>query len=339
MGRVSQPSAATSLPPAPPPAPVTPTVLLEDVGKSFNGLEALKGLSLAVPKGDITVLLGPNGAGKTTAIRIITGALPADRGLVQTFGVDPSIDGEQVRRRCGVVSAKPALYDRLPGWDNLEYAAALYGVTGNVRERIRAAAARFDIEDALDQYVGGYSTGMKTRLALSRAVLHDPDLLLLDEPTSGLDPESSHAVLDLIREMTGDGTTVIMCTHLLVEAEGLADQIIMLDDGVELLQGSQHDLIARYWPTTAIVMEAEEPATLDVVREVAGRDRLPPRRDRRHRGARRRAPRARRDRGRGHPRRPPHPRRAPSSDTRRAVLPGSTRAPRADRGATTGDDR
>ena len=249
---------------------MTPTVLLQDVGKSFNGLEALKGLSLAVPKGDITVLLGPNGAGKTTAIRIITGALPSDRGLVQTFGVDPSIDGEEVRRRCGVVSAKPALYDRLPGWDNLEYAAALYGVTGNVRERIRAAAARFDIEDALDQYVGGYSTGMKTRLALSRAVLHDPDLLLLDEPTSGLDPESSHAVLDLIREMTGDGTTVIMCTHLLVEAEGLADQIIMLDDGIDLLQGSQEELIARYWPTPTIVMEAEEPATLDVVRELAG---------------------------------------------------------------------
>ena len=132
---------------------------MEDVGKSFSENDALRGLSLRIPKGDITVLLGPNGAGKTTAIRIITGALPADHGLVQTFGVDPNIDGEQVRRRCGVVSAKPALYDRLPGWDNLEYSAALYGVTGDVKGKIRAAAARFDIEHALDQYVGGPKFG------------------------------------------------------------------------------------------------------------------------------------------------------------------------------------
>lgn len=272
MGGVSEPfePAAPLLPPAPPPAPTTPTVLLQDVGKAFSGNDALRGLSLQVPKGDITVLLGPNGAGKTTAIRIVTGALPADRGLVQTFGVDPTIDGEQVRRRCGVVSAKPALYDRLPGWDNLEYSASLYGVTGDVKAKIRAAAARFDIEHALDQYVGGYSTGMKTRLALARSVLHEPDLLLLDEPTSGLDPESSHAVLNLIREMTADGTTVIMCTHLLVEAEGLADQIIMLDDGIDLLQGSQEALIARYWPTAAIVIEAEEPGLLDVARTLPG---------------------------------------------------------------------
>ena len=101
--------------------------------------------------------------------------------------------------------------------------------------RIRAAAGRFGIVDALDQQVGGYSTGMKTRLALARSVLHDPELLLFDEPTSGLDPESSHAVLDLIREMTGEGRTVVMCTHLLIEAEGLADQIIVLEAGTDLL--------------------------------------------------------------------------------------------------------
>jgi ABC-2 type transport system ATP-binding protein len=172
--------------------------------------------------------------------------------------------------RCGVVSAKPALYDRLSGWDNLEYAAALYDVPGDHRARIRQAAARFDIEHALDQVVGGYSTGMKTRLALSRALLHDPALLLLDEPTSGLDPESSHAVLRLIRELTGEGTTVIMCTHLLVEAEGLADQIVMLDDGINLLEGSQDDLIRRYWPQAMVRFDAEEPAGLDALNMMPG---------------------------------------------------------------------
>lgn len=238
--------------------------------KRFGGIQALNGLSLTIPPGAITVLLGPNGAGKTTAIRTITGALPADGGVVQTFGLNPDTHGESVRLRCGVVSAKPALYDRLPGWDNLEYAASLYGVTNNVRERVRAAAARFEIEHALDQHVGGYSTGMKTRLALSRALLHGPDLLLLDEPTSGLDPESSHAVLNLIREMTRDGTTVVMCTHLLIEAEGLADQIVMLDDGVNLLQGSQQELVDRFWPRTLIRLDAEDRQRLDVLRDMHG---------------------------------------------------------------------
>ena len=193
---------------------------LRDVSKSFGRVPALSHLSIMAPKGRITVLLGPNGAGKTTAIRVITGALTPDKGLVRTFGFDPDRFGEEVRRRCGVVSAKPALYDRLSGWDNLQYSAELYGLGRNAIKPIREAAGRFGILDALDQRVGGYSTGMKTRLALARSVLHDPELLLFDEPTSGLDPESSHAVLELIREMTADGHTVVMCTHLLVEAEG-----------------------------------------------------------------------------------------------------------------------
>ena len=243
---------------------------LADVCKRFGGVTALDGLSLNVPKGSITVLLGPNGAGKTTAIRVITGALPADSGTVSTFGLDPNVDGEQVRRRCGVVSANPALYDRLPGWDNLRYSAALYGLRRGADARILAVARRFEIDESLDQYVGGYSTGMKTRLALARALLHDPELLLLDEPTSGLDPESSHAVLQLIRQLTADGTTIVMCTHLLVEAEGLADQIVILDDGVNLLEGSQRDLIRRYFPKTLVTFGAEEPTALDALSRLDG---------------------------------------------------------------------
>ncbi len=247
--------------PAPPPRPHTPTpgrltVDMRKVSRRFGEVDALRDLDLAVPEGRITVLLGPNGAGKTTAIRMITGALPPDSGTVTTFGVDPRVDGEAVRARCGVVAAKPSLYDRLSGRDNLAYAAALYSVGADSGERIHAAAARFGIDHALDQMVGGYSTGMKTRLALARAVLHDPALLLLDEPTSGLDPESSHAVLAMIRELTSDGRTVVMCTHLLAEAEGLADQVVMLEDGTDLLTGSQAELIATYWPTPALHIEA-----------------------------------------------------------------------------------
>jgi ABC-2 type transport system ATP-binding protein len=246
------------------------TVELLHVSRSFGKVPALSNLNLFVPKGRITVLLGPNGAGKTTACRVITGALDIDRGTVRTFGLDPDRDGESVRMRCGVVSAKPALYDRLSGWDNLTYSAELYGLGRDATAPIREAAARFGILEALDQQVGGYSTGMKTRLALARSVLHNPELLLFDEPTSGLDPESSHAVLDLIREMTSEGRTVVMCTHLLIEAEGLADQIVVLESGTDLLSGSQEELIRRYWPDDLVRMDAEDPTQLDQLRSWDG---------------------------------------------------------------------
>ena len=239
-----------------------PVVELRSVHRAFKGVVALEDLSFAVQAGTVTVLLGPNGAGKTTAARVITGALRCDGGSVRTFGLDPAgPDGSDVRRRCGVVAAKPALYDRLSGRDNLVYAARLYRL--GPRAPIEASAARFGIADALDLRVGGYSTGMKTRLALARAVLHDPELLLLDEPTSGLDPESSHAVLALIDDMAAGGKTVVMCTHLLLEAEGLADQVVMLEGGRNLLAGPPDDLVRRIWPEPTVVFDAEDRADLD----------------------------------------------------------------------------
>ncbi len=229
--------------------PLTAAVSLRCVDKSFGDLPALRNLDLVAPEGRITVLLGPNGAGKTTAVRVMTGAMTPDRGSVRTLGRDPQRHGEDIRSACGVVSAKPALYDRLCGTDNLVYAARLHGVIpGLIDMRIAEAAGRFGISHALDKQVGGYSTGMKTRLALARSVLHDPRLLLFDEPTSGLDPESSQAVLALIREMTDDGRTVIMCTHHLVEAEGLADHVVVLDAGTDLVAGAPDSLVRRYWP-------------------------------------------------------------------------------------------
>ncbi len=254
------------------PGAADPVVAFAAVHRTFGETPALAGLSFEVPERSITVLLGPNGAGKTTCTRVITGALGADAGDVRVFGLDPTVDGAEVRRRCGVVSAKPALYDRLSGMDNLGYAAELYGLGRGQRaiDRIMAAADRFGIVGALDAQVGGYSTGMKTRLALARSVLHEPDLLLYDEPTSGLDPESSYAVLELIREMTGDGNTVVMCTHLLLEAEGLADQVVMLQDGRSLISGTPDTLVRQYWPDDTVVFDAEDRSRLDVLTELPG---------------------------------------------------------------------
>jgi len=249
-----------------------PAVELRGVERSFGANPALVDLDLSVPAGSITVLLGPNGAGKTTATRVITGAIEAQSGEVRVFGLDPRTDGESVRRRCGVVSAKPALYDRLSGRANLGYAAELYGLgrSSQVDDRIHAAAHRFGIEGALDDQVGSYSTGMKTRLALARSVLHEPDLLLFDEPTSGLDPESSHAVLEMIHDMTHGGVTVIMCTHLLLEAEGLAEQVVVLESGHALAAGPPAELIDAFWPDAVVRLDAENPERLAEVSGFAG---------------------------------------------------------------------
>jgi ABC-2 type transport system ATP-binding protein len=235
------------------------------VVRSFGDTRAVDGLDLEIPTGSVTVLLGPNGAGKTTVVRLLTGALTPDSGEISVFGITPGgPDGAEVRRRCGVVPARPALYDRLSGHDNLRYAGELFDVDAAVLpERIEHAATRFGIVEALAKRVGGYSTGMRARLALARAVLHEPDLLLLDEPTAGLDPESARAVLGLIDEMAEEGKAVVMCTHLLLEAEGLADKVVVLDRGTTLVSGSPAELTEQYWPGTRVVLDAEEPAALD----------------------------------------------------------------------------
>lgn len=247
------------------------TVDVDAVSQWFGDVQALTNLSIQVPTGSITTLLGPNGAGKTTAIRMITGALEPGQGSVKVFGMDPaSKDGEEIRRRCGVFSAKPSLYDRLNGWDNLRYAAELYGLGRNADKRIADAAGTFGIDAALDQQVGGYSTGMKTRLALARAILHEPDLLLLDEPTSGLDPESAVSVLSLIRDMTSGGRTVLLCTHLLLEAEGLADEIVIMEHGTSLVAGKPSDLSRHFWPALQVSIATAGGAHLSMLQDVDG---------------------------------------------------------------------
>lgn len=238
----------------------SPAIHLEHVSRSFGEVAAVRDLTLTVPTGSITVLLGPNGAGKTTTVRLVTGALAADEGAITVHGLDPVADGETVRRRCGVVPPKPAMYERLTGRQNLEFAASLYGVGAST---IEPAADRFGIAHALDLATGGYSTGMRTRLALARAFLHDPDVLLLDEPTAGLDPESARGVLEIITELAGSGRTIVLCTHLLNEAEGLADQVVLMAYGSARVVGHPAELAARYLARPRVLLDAEDRARLE----------------------------------------------------------------------------
>jgi ABC-2 type transport system ATP-binding protein len=235
---------------------VHPALLFSSVSKAFGDVQAIDHLDVEVPVGSVTVILGPNGAGKTTTIRLSTGVLAPDGGSVRTFGLDPRMSGAEVRSRTGVVPPKPAMYDRLSGWDNLAYSARLYGL---VNPPIADLADRFGILTALGQTVAGYSTGMRTRLALARSLLHDPELLLLDEPTAGLDPESAYAVRELIFDMARAGKTVVMSTHLLHEADGTADQIVMMNGGSAWEKGSPGELTSRYWKRLEVRLEAEDP--------------------------------------------------------------------------------
>jgi ABC-2 type transport system ATP-binding protein len=238
-----------------------------DVSKRFGDVTALDGVSFHAPLGSVTVLLGPNGAGKTTTVRLTTGAVVPDTGGIQVLGLNPLHNGDEIRSRVGVVPPKPAFYDMLTGWENLQFAATIFGAT---EADARSAAERFGIDHALAQEVGGYSTGMRTRLALARAVIHDPEVMMLDEPTAGLDPESAKAVLDLIREMAGRGRTIVMCTHLLHEAEGIADQVVLMEEGSVRAAGNPMDLARRYMPDPIVVIDAEDRTSLSFVDELDG---------------------------------------------------------------------
>jgi ABC-2 type transport system ATP-binding protein len=232
------------------------------VSKQFGDVHALDQLDFEAPFGSVTVLLGPNGAGKTTTVRLTTGALVPTSGAIRVLGLNPLHDGDEIRSRVGVVPPKPAFYDQLTGWDNLRFAATIFGADDVAA---RSAAERFGIDHALAQEVGGYSTGMRTRLALARAVIHDPEVLMLDEPTAGLDPESAKAVLELIREMAGRGRTIVMCTHLLHEAEGIADQVVLMEEGTVRAAGAPAMLARRYMPDPIVIIDAEDRESLGFV--------------------------------------------------------------------------
>ena len=238
------------------------------VNRSFGKINAVQDLDLEIPVGSVAVLLGPNGAGKTTTVRLATGALQADSGSIKVLGMDPRVDGNEIRKASGVVPPKAAFYDRLTGLENLQFAAKLWELGPSAP--IAASAERFGISDALGQEVGGYSTGMRTRLSLARAILHNPTVLLLDEPTAGLDPESARAVLDLIRDMAGRGRTIVMCTHLLHEAEGIADQVVLMNEGHAWVAGHPDHLAEQYWRDNRVHFDAEDRSDLAALSDLEG---------------------------------------------------------------------
>jgi ABC-2 type transport system ATP-binding protein len=194
---------------------------------------AVDGIDLVVEPGEIFGLLGPNGAGKTTTMKMLATLLIPTSGTIRVLGIDPLDRPREVRARLGaMLSGERSLYWKLTGRENLEYFAALYHVPpGETKTRIANVLAAVKLADRADDYVERYSTGMRQRLALARALLPDPPLVVLDEPTVGLDPQASRDLRDRVRELKAQGRTVLLTTHYMEEADQLCDRIAIIDHG------------------------------------------------------------------------------------------------------------
>ena len=213
------------------------------LGKSFGSTRVLDNISFSIPRGSIFGLLGPNGSGKTTTVRILNGLLHPDSGSATISGIAVESFQQDLRRICGVMTETANLYDELSGRQNLSFFASLYNLD-NANDRCEELLAQFDLLHAADRNVLTYSTGMRKRLMLARALLHKPRMLFLDEPTSGLDPESALEVNNLIRHLAfAEGTTILLCTHQLKYAEGLCSHYGFLSKGQMRAEGTWEDLL------------------------------------------------------------------------------------------------
>jgi ABC-2 type transport system ATP-binding protein len=214
-------------------------ISMEKVNKAFlPGVRVIDDLSFSVQKGEIVGILGPNGAGKTTTIRLLNGVIYPDAGRICVAGFDPVTAGDEIRKRCGVLTESAGLYEHMTARENLLFFAELYGVAEPVRQAERLLA-EFGLADAARKKVGTFSTGMKKRLGIAKALLHNPEILFLDEPTTGLDPEGSRDLLNYITELNREyRVTILLATHLLKQVQDFGDRFLFIEKGRLLENGS-----------------------------------------------------------------------------------------------------
>ena len=223
-----------------------PAILVEGLTKSFGEVHALRGIDLSVPRGTVLGVLGPNGAGKTTAVRILTTLLPPDGGRALVDGYDVVREAAAVRRSIGLAGQSAAIQLELTGRENLEIIGRLYHLRWpQARSRAVELLEQFGLADAADRAAKTYSGGMQRRLDLGASLVGKPRVLFLDEPTTGLDPRSRLGMWDIIRSLVDDGTTILLTTQYLDEADELADEIVVIDHGQVIAAGAAEELKGR----------------------------------------------------------------------------------------------
>lgn len=218
-------------------------IFVRDVSKKYGGLKALDDLNLNVKRGRVTAILGPNGAGKTTIIRILTTLLKPTAGQITIDGLDVVSDAESLRSIIGLAGQFATVDEMLTGRENLEMVGRLYHLdSSQAKDRASELIKQFDLEDAADRIARTYSGGMRRRLDLAASLVIKPRILFLDEPTSGLDPHGRFALWNIIRDLVEQGTTVLLTTQYLEEADQLAHQIFVIDHGRIIAQGTSDEL-------------------------------------------------------------------------------------------------
>jgi ABC-2 type transport system ATP-binding protein len=227
-------------------ATTEPAIRVAQLTKHFGSILAVDRLDLEVPRGSIFGLLGPNGAGKTTTIRILTGLARPTSGMASVAGVEVGLDQPELRRRIGYLDQDPRFYGWMKGRELLELVGRLHGFAGDeLRRRVEAALERTGLTAAGSRRIGGYSGGMRQRLGIAQAVIHEPAILFLDEPVSSLDPEGRRDLLELIEGLRGDAT-VVFSTHVLADVERICDRVAIMNRGRLVTEGPLGELLGAH---------------------------------------------------------------------------------------------
>lgn len=228
--------------------------------KRFGGRTAVEGLSFSISRGEVFGLLGPNGAGKTTTVRMLTGLLQPSAGHARVCGLSVAGDGAALRSRLGLLTEQPGLYDRLTARENLRFFMKLHGLDERtVWPAARQFLQRFGLDDRENEPCGGFSKGMRQKLAIVRTLLHSPAVIFLDEPTSGLDPEAARSVRDAVSELASEGRTLILCSHNLAEVERLCRRVAVVKNRL-LAVASVAELRARHGGRLEVRVEGDAQA-------------------------------------------------------------------------------